>query len=273
MFSDVDDSCRDGTSKPPAASKKRIDATCVGDEPEARPSKASTKPAGKGGSKYARNNFFKSKQKTKEKQSEKPDARLQQLEDLHGSTNVRERLNIPEGRRIKVGETNRGNLAARQDVKHKQKSVPNFDIRFTDLTNGKPEAENDDMDSFSSSDDLPGMAELLASRNVNHKKRKEPSSETHYSDSVIDAAILDMPLSGSLPASSPIVNPSSQLFASSPSHSSSRRHVDTPLRKRVRVATSSPVISIPSSPVEEVCTQLSNNSWTDLSRFQREQEK
>ncbi|PCH37704.1 nucleoside triphosphate hydrolase protein [Wolfiporia cocos MD-104 SS10] len=173
--------CRDGLDKPPAMSKKRVEAICAEAEPDrtgnivrhsevARP-KPTTRP------------------KPKTKPCDKPDARLEQLEALHGQTNVMESLKLPSGQRLKLDSDLKSKLSTKP-MSHSAKSGSSHKKLDDDAIS----IDSDDgAISIDSDDDMPDPQDLLDSFGA-AKRGRSPSncSETYYANSSFDALIQNL---------------------------------------------------------------------------------
>ncbi|KAI0076468.1 P-loop containing nucleoside triphosphate hydrolase protein [Panus rudis PR-1116 ss-1] len=171
--------CRDGLAKPPPKPRKTNSI-----ESQSHPqSKISSQKAATQDPKDSVTHSVKAKTSTKQppkKSASKPDRRLEELEQWHNKTNVRERLHLPEGRRLKLEDDK--SLSSSSPVrppnrfggsatKHgKERRVPNFDIEFADLSVDKDEMpfnERLEKPEDSDSEDLPERltdSALLASK-------------------------------------------------------------------------------------------------------------
>ena len=125
------------------------------------------------------------------------------------------------------------------------------------------------LDASDSGEELPDIQDVLLSHNF--RKRKDPSSDTHYSDSVIDAGIRDMSPStlpsGSLAVKAPSASaPVPRFHGGKPSWESSPYEKARP-SKRTKLS-ESPPISVASSPIQEVCDLIVDVSKSHLCRHQ-----
>jgi ATP-dependent DNA helicase HFM1/MER3 len=116
--------------------------------------------------------------------SNKPqlDRRLEQLESLHERTNS---MKMSGGQRLKLDSPEKAK------GKRKRKPVPNFDIDFTDLTDGDSKAHTSQIppdDNLNDDDDLPEPCELLK------PPQQGTSSPSNYSNSELEALICNAPV-------------------------------------------------------------------------------
>lgn len=159
-------SCREGTTKPPAWTKKRVETMFPVEHPKVKtPEKV--------------------KPKEKPRPQNKPDPRLKQLEDLHSRNGVQASIHLPQGRRIKLDDGK-----SRPDSKLGRKPKANFDIEFSKLDAKAPTRE-EFVIREASDDELPDPMEMLKNRGAG--KSRDRSDSTSYHDSEMDALIRDMP--------------------------------------------------------------------------------
>lgn len=173
-------SCREGLSKPPAWTKRRIQALDSIEEQPKEPER------------------LRQKTKPKTPASLKPDRRLKQLEELHKGTNVNANIQLQEGRRIKLQD----DASDDRRLDGKKRPAPNFDLAFADVTAGETAPLDNEIDELDDSgDELPDPRSLLASA-LSRKKQKPntPSSSTRYTDPEFDDLIRNMPSSALGPA-------------------------------------------------------------------------
>ncbi|CAL1705677.1 unnamed protein product [Somion occarium] len=138
----------------------------------------------------------------------KIDQRLQQLDDLHASTNVRGRLQLSNGKRIKIDD---GKLDLSRSptglnlTNGKRKPAASFDVDFVDIRDVR-QPLLPDVAELSDSDELPEPTDLLNSfKKTPAKRQKKTPTETDYSDSGFDSLIraVDLPNPGNSGSSIP----------------------------------------------------------------------
>ena len=167
--------------------KKRLEAIVAGDSSVASstlPLKAgirSTNPQGA------------SKSKPQPKQKAGSDRPLKALEALHERMGVKENLQLGGATRIKLNS----DLAL--GPSRKRKPAPDFDLRFTELSNQRPSkiprVEDDGSDV--SGGDLPDALELIdVTGNLESRRQGATSESTDYADPEFDALIADFPIPG-----------------------------------------------------------------------------
>lgn len=123
---------------------------------------------------------------------DKPDPRIAKLDQLHERNSVKANIQLAEGRRIKLGDSEPiGKMNRPNNVKIKAKSKATFDMDFVDLsTNELGDICAVDLADLSD-DDLPDVHEIVKG----HIKSAESknSSDCAYADSEVDGLIRNMP--------------------------------------------------------------------------------
>ncbi|KAE9393645.1 P-loop containing nucleoside triphosphate hydrolase protein [Gymnopus androsaceus JB14] len=156
--------CREGLSDPP---KTKASAAAKSNRNEIQ--------------KQSSLNFSATKRSPKTKPKKSHVKTLDDLENLHQSTNVQKNLNMPKGHRIKLQPS--PNVVS----KRKKGPPPNFDIEFSTIASA--DTGHRDVPAFLDDDDeLPAASEIFSST----KKRTQPSDD-NYSNSEVDALICDLP--------------------------------------------------------------------------------
>ncbi|THH28500.1 hypothetical protein EUX98_g5688 [Antrodiella citrinella] len=182
--------CREGLDRPPPWTKRRVEKTFGTEDSAYGEKKAVTKDNADVQQIHDEDAQPKLKLKAKTKPSHKPDSRLVQLEHLHRSTHVKDRLSLPEGQRIKVEDSEVSFSQA------KSRPKPNFNLNFTDLNEGRKPAPTQaalpDIDDDDSA--LPDPSDFLASNRDSEKKldsqhAKSATPSTSYSDPEVDSFI------------------------------------------------------------------------------------
>ena len=165
-------SCRDGLTKPPPMTKKRIEALIAGnnDPPPAHSARNDIEPNHKEASQS-----------------------LRRLEALHERTGVEKSLRLGEGGRIKL----QSELAPRSQSS--RKPVPQFDIEFTKLKHEPSATVTTPMELSDSDDDLPDPGSYLRKHSKSRPAEQAVSSDsTNYSNSEFDALIANASISDEL---------------------------------------------------------------------------
>ena len=209
-------SCRDGLDKPPPWTKKRVEQAF------SKENNDKTQQKNPGNVQQIREDD--AQHRTKPKQKPKPDNRLEQLNHLHRSTNVNDRLALTDGHRLKVEES----AVSFSQYRAKGKPKPNFDLDFSQLPDKESAIQL--AGSLDSDSELPDVSDILVATNTK-TKRKTPSS-TDYSDSEMDSLIGKIPLDDHVP--DPIVSSLLPAKARSRSSSPDVELVTPPPRKRVK---------------------------------------
>ncbi|TBU35674.1 P-loop containing nucleoside triphosphate hydrolase protein [Dichomitus squalens] len=176
-------SCRDGLSKPPPMTRKRLEAIVACDTSLPKltvPLKADTRST----------NRQDDTSKPKPKPKVRSDRPLKDLEALHERMGVKENLQLGGHTRIKL------DADLTSGPPRKRKPVPNFDLSFTQIRDGKPRkaprVEDDDLDV--SDDDLPDALDLIdVAGDLESGRQGATSESTDYADPEFDALIADLP--------------------------------------------------------------------------------
>lgn len=178
------------------------------------------------------------KLKAKTKPTDKPDPRLEQLEHLHRSTHVKDRLSLPEGHRIKVEDSE----VSFNQARSKTRSKPNFNLNFTDLNEGRKAAMTQtalpDIDDDDSA--LPDPSDFLATCDRDPKKKldsrhlKSATPSTSYSDPEVDSFIGKVSLDNVTTVVRAVPSAKTATRPSSRSVSPEIELVTPPPRKRVK---------------------------------------
>ncbi|KAI0664683.1 P-loop containing nucleoside triphosphate hydrolase protein [Cubamyces menziesii] len=161
--------CRDGLTKPPPMTKKRIEALIAGsnDPPPAHSARNGTEPKHKEASQS-----------------------LQRLEALHERTGVEKNLRLGEGGRIKL----QSELAPRSQSS--RKPVPQFDIELTKLKHEPSATVTTPMELSDSDEDSPDPGSYLRKHSKSRPAEQAVSSDsTNYSNSEFDALIANASIS------------------------------------------------------------------------------
>ncbi|KAI0690593.1 hypothetical protein BC835DRAFT_1407505 [Cytidiella melzeri] len=163
--------CHEGLPKPPPLTKKRVETLYP-----------TTQDTGK---KPAAIKARPKELKGKSKVQDKPDRRIQQLEDLHTRNGVESSIQLPEGRRIKLDD---GSLHNKVGVPKpaRQKLKANFDMEFTDVDAGDTLDWGIPEIAPLSDDDMPDAQDILAQRSKNRSKKTQNASDAMYDDSEVD---------------------------------------------------------------------------------------
>lgn len=115
------------------------------------------------------------------------DRKLGDLEKLHERTNVTTNLKLSEGQRLK--------LDSPDELKRKQKPLPDFKLELADLNDPRPSntASYEMKDIYYDDDDLPEAQDITKAIPSKFTERSPPS-DTNYSNSDIDSLIRAAPL-------------------------------------------------------------------------------
>ncbi|KAH8099579.1 DEAD-domain-containing protein [Cristinia sonorae] len=220
--------CQEGLDKPPPWTKKRVESLLEEASNIAQANKHDIERSESVQHITEEDARQKTKFKTK---TDKPDSRLHQLEKLHQSTNVNDRLALPEGRRIKVENS----VVPLTQSQSKKRPRPVFNFDFADVGEPKLPVSIEIPDSLDSDSDLPDASEALAAQKLKAKSKRKTPPSTDYSDPEIDSLIGKLPLDELAPRSSkqpapPVIS----ARARSRSSSSEVELVTPPPRKRMK---------------------------------------
>ncbi|KAJ3852493.1 DEAD-domain-containing protein, partial [Lentinula lateritia] len=169
--------CREGLRVPPKSKTGAVAKTTI------KPNVVND-PQNQTRSKGFQSNSKRTPSKPKPKPRVKTDPTLDDLDRLHKNTSVQQNLKLSQGHRIKLDPS-----PSAPSIKRKNRPAPNFDIEFATIAT----VDTDILDlpaSLDDDDDLPAPHEILAS---SRNKKRNYSSEDHYSNSELDALIRDIP--------------------------------------------------------------------------------
>ncbi|KAI8989727.1 P-loop containing nucleoside triphosphate hydrolase protein [Trametes punicea] len=175
--------CREGLSKPPPMTKRRMESLVAGDGSPSKPIEAN-----RASTEVEENPRRKPKPKPKEapKPGVTSDRTLKRLEVLHQRLGVEKSLQLEKGGRIKLKE---GPLSQPHPA---HRPAPDFDVKFAELEYGSNVTSAGTAVMLSDSDeDLPEPGNVLNALRTTGSKTKTSSDSTDYANSEFDALIAD----------------------------------------------------------------------------------